>query len=160
MPIMLDVIQYRDRPLGSVNEKNAIIRGISQSIIAWLPDCRGSVDGCIVIFCWTQVETKTSTGKINLEGSDSARSNHRKRESMGAAANIGAAGIQVYNFAENPTRLSGREKSIWINTRNKPIRMGIWTIIGPRQPKGLTPASRYRRMVSWDTRDRSLEYRS
>ena len=30
----LDVIQYTARPLGSVNEKNAIIRGINQSIIA------------------------------------------------------------------------------------------------------------------------------
>ena len=160
MPIPLDVIQYRDRPLGSVNEKNAIIRGISQSIIAWLPDCRGSVDGCIVIFCCTQVETKTSTGRIILLGSDSARSSHRKLESIGAAANIGATGIHVYSFSENPTKLSGREKSIWINTRKRPIRMGIWTIIGPRQPKGLTPASRYNRMVSCDTRDRSFEYRS
>ncbi len=34
MPITFDVIQYRDRPLGNVNEKNAIIKGISQSIIA------------------------------------------------------------------------------------------------------------------------------
>ena len=74
--------------------------------------------------------------------------------------NIGKTGIQVYNLSENPTRLSGREKRIWINTRNKPIRMGIWTTIGPRQPKGLTPASRYSRIVSWDTRERSLEYRS
>ena len=29
----LDAIQYRDSPLGSVNEKNAIISGISHSII-------------------------------------------------------------------------------------------------------------------------------
>ena len=78
MPIRLDVIQYRDSPLGKVNEKNAIINGISQSIIAWLPDCRGSVDGCMVIFCWTQVEAKTSTGSTSLVGSDSARSSHRK----------------------------------------------------------------------------------
>ncbi|MDA1128558.1 MAG: hypothetical protein O2913_07660 [Chloroflexi bacterium] len=61
-----------------MNEKNAIIKGISQSIIAWLPDCRGSVDGCIVIFCWTQVDAKTRTGKVSLLGSDSAKSNHRK----------------------------------------------------------------------------------
>ena len=68
-----------------MNEKNAIIKGISQSIMAWLPDCLGSVDGCIVIFCWTQVVTKTSTGMIMLVGSDLARSNHRKPESRGAA---------------------------------------------------------------------------
>ena len=85
MPITLDVVQYRAKPLGSVYEKNAIIRGISQSIIAWFPACRGSVDGCMVIFCWTQVETKTSIGMMMLVGSDSARSSHRKVESKGAA---------------------------------------------------------------------------
>ncbi len=86
MPITLDVTQYTARPLGSVNVKNAIIRGISQSIIAWLPDCLGSVDGCMVIFCCTQVDTKTSTGKIRLVGSDCARSSQRNFESNGAAA--------------------------------------------------------------------------
>ena len=142
MPIPLDVIQYRANPLGSVNEKNAIIRGINQSIIAWLPDCLGSVDGIIVIFCWTQVDAKTSTGMIMLLGSDLARSSHKNPESKGAAENMGATGIQVYIFSESPTRLSGRENTTWIKTRNRPIKIGIWTIMGPRQPKGLTPASR------------------
>ena len=32
--------------------------------------------------------------------------------------------------------------------------------MGPRQPMGFTPASRYNRMVSWETRDRSLAYLS
>ncbi len=40
------------------------------------------------------------------------------------------------------------------------MRMGICTTMGPRQPMGLTPASRYMRMVSWETRARSLRYRS
>ena len=70
MPIKLDVTQYKARPLGSVNEKNAIIKGINQSIIIWLPDCRGSVDGCMVIFCWTQVDAKTRTGMMMFVGSD------------------------------------------------------------------------------------------
>jgi hypothetical protein len=69
-----------------VNEKNAIIKGISQSIMAWLPDCLGSVDGCIVIFCWTQVLAKTITGMITLVGSDCARSSQRNVESKGAAS--------------------------------------------------------------------------
>ena len=148
MPIAFDVTQYRARPLGRVNEKNAIISGISQSIIAWFPDCRGSLDGCMVIFCWIQVETKTSTGMIKLVGSDSARSNHRNVESKGAAEYMAPTGIQVYNFSDSPTKSSGRENTSWISTRNRPIRMGIWTTIGPRQPRGLTPASLYRRMVS------------
>lgn len=142
MPITLDVIQYRAKPLGSVNEKNAIISGISQSIIAWLPDCRGSLDGIMVIFCWTQVDAKTSTGMIRLVGSDLARSSHKKPESKGAAENMGTTGIHVYIFSDSPTRLSGRENTIWIKTRNRPIKIGIWTTIGPRQPNGLTPASR------------------
>jgi len=69
-----------------VNEKNAIIRGISQSIIAWLPDCLGSLDGCMVIFCWTQVDTKTITGIITLVGSDADRSSHKNCAFNGAAA--------------------------------------------------------------------------
>ena len=155
MPIVFDVTQYRDSPLGRVNEKNAIISGISQSIIAWFPDWRGSVDGCIVIFCWTQVETKTSTGMIILVGSASARSSQRKDGSMGAAEYKDAIGIQEYSFSDSPTKSSGRENTSWINTRKRPIRIGIWTTMGPRQPKGLTPASRYRRMVSWEIRARS-----
>ena len=40
------------------------------------------------------------------------------------------------------------------------MRMGICTTSGPKQPMGLTPASRYIRMVSWDILLRSLRYRS
>ena len=125
MPITLDVTQYRARPLGSVNEKNAIIRGINQSIIAWLPDCLGSLDGCMVIFCWTQVEAKTITGMITFVGSDADRSNHRKFAFSGAAVYMGATGIQEYSFSDNPIRSSGLENTVWINTRNSPIRTGI-----------------------------------
>ena len=102
----------------------------------------------MVIFCWTQVVAKTSTGMITLVGAGFARSSQRKLEASGAAEYMGATGIQVYNFSENPTKSSGRENTVWISTRNSPMRIGIWTIIGPKQPKGLTPASRYRRMVS------------
>ena len=69
-------------------------------------------------------------------------------------------GIQVYIFSDNPTSWSGRENTIWIKTRNRPIRMGIWMTIGPRQPMGLTPASRYMRIVSCEMRVRSREYLS
>ena len=85
IPIKLDVVQYSAKPLGKVKEKNAIITGISQSIIAWVPACLGSVEGCMVIFCWIQVVAKTSTGIITLVGSDWARSSQRKLEFNGAA---------------------------------------------------------------------------
>ena len=95
MPMTLEATQYRDSPLGSVNEKNAIISGISHSIIIWLVDWRGSVDGVIVIFCCSQVETKTSTGMTTLEGSGSERSIHRNDALNGAAVYIGKKGIQA-----------------------------------------------------------------
>ena len=85
IPMTLDATQYRDKPLGKVNEKNAIISGISHSIIIWLVDCRGSVDGVMVIFCWSHVDTKTSTGKTTLVGSGSDRSIHRNEALRGAA---------------------------------------------------------------------------
>ncbi len=50
-------------------------------------------------------------------------------------------GIQVYIFSDSPTKSSGLENTVWINTRKRPISTGIWMIIGPRQPRGLTPAS-------------------
>jgi len=111
MPIAFDTVQYRARPLGRVNEKNAIISGINHSIIAWLPAWRGSVDGCIVIFCWTQVVAKTNTGMMILVGSGSARFSHRNPGSNGAAVNIGAIGIQVYILSDRLVRLSGRENT-------------------------------------------------
>lgn len=38
------------------------------------------------------------------------------------------------------------------------IQMGIWMIIGPRQPRGLTPWALYSLMVSWDSFCLSLAY--
>ena len=38
--------------------------------------------------------------------------------------------------------------------------MGNWMNIGPRQPRGLTPCSRYMRIVSCEMRCRSSLYRS
>jgi hypothetical protein len=102
------------------------------------------------------VVAKTSTGIIMFVGSDCARSSHKKLEFSGAAVNIGATGIQVYSFSDRLTRLSGRENTVWIRTRKSPIKIGIWTTIGPRQPNGLTPASLYSRMVSVEIRERSL----
>ena len=92
-PMTLDAVQYSASPLGRENEKNAIIRGINQSIMTWLPLWRGSVDGVIIIFCWIQVDTNTNTGIIRLVGSGSAKSSQRKPEFSGAAEYIGNAGI-------------------------------------------------------------------
>ena len=84
-PITLETVQYRDNPLGKVNEKKAIISGIIHSIMAWLDCCRGSADEVVVNFCWTQVETNTNAGKIILLGSGSPKSSQRNVASRGAA---------------------------------------------------------------------------
>ena len=110
----------------------------------------------MVIFCWTHVDTNTSAGMTTVNGSGWPRSSQRNSAFSGAAEWMLTTGIQLYSLSESPTRSSGLENTVWINTRNSPIRMGICTTSGPRQPMGLTPASRYMRMVSCDTRARSL----
>ena len=92
MPARFETIQYKARPLGKVKENTAIISGIIHSIMVWLPICLGSVEGTIVIFCCTQVETKTRTGMMILVGSGSDRSRPRNLGSSGAAAKVMAKG--------------------------------------------------------------------
>ena len=118
------------------------------------------MEGVIVIFCCNQVETKTSTGITTLLGSGSDRSIQRNDALSGAAVYMGNTGIQAYHFSASATRLSGREYRVCISTRKRPNNIGICITRGPRQPTGLTPASRYIRIVSCDTRWRSLPYRS
>ena len=83
----METIQYSESPMGKLVEKKAIISGIIHSIMVCCPCCRGSVDWVMVIFCWTQVETNTSTGMVMskaLKGS-SERSTPRKLGSNGTA---------------------------------------------------------------------------
>ena len=89
------------------------------------------------------------------DGSGWLRSSQRKVLLTGAAEWIGTKLIHVYSLSERFTRSSGLLNRVRISTRNRPMRMGIWTINGPRQPMGLTPLSRYSRMVSWEIRWRS-----
>ena len=95
-PITLEITQYRARPLGKFKEKNANIRGIIQSII-WLVDCcLASTEGMVVIFCWAQVDTPTSTGKSIFVGSGLARSIQRK--SLFNGTSFSARGFQEYSL--------------------------------------------------------------
>ena len=95
IPMTLETIQYRARPLGNDREKKAIISGIIHSIMVWLPCCRGSVDGIMVIFCWIQVVTNTNMGMGKVSGSDSAKSNQRNFGSRGAKEKVAAKGQKV-----------------------------------------------------------------
>ena len=134
--------------------------GIIHSIMVWLDCCRGSMEGVVVIFCWSHVEAPTISGIMNSSGVGlAARSKPRKCWFKGAAACTGNNGIHEYSFAERFTRSSGLVYKVWISTWNSPKRMGICTTSGPRHPTGLTPDSLYSFMVSWDWRARSLEKR-
>ena len=84
-PITLETIQYSGNPLGHCKEKNPRKMGIIHSIMVWLDCCRGSGDGVMVIFCWTQVEAATRMGRITGDGSGSPRLSHRKLSLNGAA---------------------------------------------------------------------------
>ena len=99
--------------------------------------------------------TATKTGITMGDGSGRLRSIQRKPLFTGIAAWIGTNVIHAYSLSERLTRSSGLLNNVWISTRNRPIRIGIWTIRGPRQPIGFTPLSRYSRIVSWDMRWRS-----
>ena len=160
MPMRLETIQYRGNPLGHPSENAPRKMGIIHNIMVWLDCCRGSGDGICVIFCCTHVVTATSTGITTLDGSGWLKSIHRNPLFTGTAACIGTNVIHEYSLSERFTRSSGLSNSVSISTRNNPMRIGICTISGPRQPIGFTPLSRYRRIVSWDTRCRSPAYRS
>ena len=73
---MLEITQYRARPLGNWSVKNPNIRGIIQSIIRLVDACLGSTEGMLVIFCIRNMEPPTRTGRTGVSGV--ARSSHRK----------------------------------------------------------------------------------
>lgn len=83
--MMLETTQYKASPLGKVKEKKAMSSGIIHSIMFWLVCCRGSAWGSMVIFCWTQLVTNTSTGMTTLVGSGLERSSQKKPAPSGAA---------------------------------------------------------------------------
>ena len=89
------------------------------------------------------------------DGSGWLKSIHRNPLFTGTAACIGTNVIHEYSLSDSLTRSSGLSNSVRISTRNNPMSIGICTISGPRQPIGFTPLSRYKRIVSCDTRCRS-----
>ena len=84
--IPLEIKRYNPRPIGNDNVRKPNIRGIIQSIIVLVDCCLGSVEGALVIFCWTHVEAPTKTGIISLVGSGSARFNHKNELLSGIAS--------------------------------------------------------------------------
>jgi hypothetical protein len=86
MPTTFETIQYRASPAGNWNVKNPNISGIIHSIIRLVDACLASADGIVLIFCITNMEPPTSTGRrgeTGLFAAVSARSNHKKERSMG-----------------------------------------------------------------------------
>ena len=60
--------------------------GIIHSSILLVESCCGDVEGMVVIFCMTNIETPTRTGRMMGDGSGRARSIHRKRPLRGTAS--------------------------------------------------------------------------
>ena len=119
--------------------KKASITGIIHSIMLLVDCCLASAVGIVVIFCWAQVEIPTRMGRIGV-GSGFARSSPKKMEFRGMA--VSATGFHEYRRWESPTRSSGLVPRLFRSAWYSPIHMGSCTTIGPRQPRGFTPASR------------------
>ena len=103
----------------------------------------------LLIFCIIQVETPTKIGKRYGYGEFleySPKSIHKNSLFIGIAECT--CGNQEYSFSDNSLNLSGVDIKVALNDQNKPKNIGIWTIIGPKQPKGLIPLSRYIFMIS------------
>ena len=152
-PTTLDTTQYSARPLGKFRVKKPNMAGIIHSIMRLVDACRSSAVGMVVIFCMTHIDTPTRTGMTNGVGSGSAKSIHRKSLSMGMTPCT--CGSHSYKWRERPTRLSGLDGTVWRMAWYKPIQMGNWMNMGPRQPSGFTPCSRYSFIVSCEARCRS-----
>ena len=99
--------------------------------------------------CWAHVEAATSNGKSGV-GSGAERSSvpviHQTFVFNGSASP--PTGSQEYSRCERYTKLPGRLPSPLMMAQYRPIQMGNWTTMGPRQPMGLMPASLYSFMVS------------
>ena len=74
---MLEITQYKAKPLGNVNVKNPNINGIIQSIMRLVDSCLGSTAGIVLIFCMANMEPPTRMGRMGVL-SGVARSSHRK----------------------------------------------------------------------------------
>ena len=79
---MLEITQYKAKPLGNVNVKNPNINGIIQSIMRLVDSCLESTAGMVLIFCMANMEPPTRMGRMGVL-SGVARSSHRKELSRG-----------------------------------------------------------------------------
>jgi len=103
------------------------------------------------------MDAPTINGNMKDE-SGTDRSNHKKLLSTGTA--VWTIGSQLYSSLDRSARFSGLEGNTLINAQYNPIQMGIWMIMGPRQPMGFMPFSLYIRNVSDEIFCLSFLYRA
>lgn len=140
---MLETIQYRARPASKFRVNTPNMPGMSQSIMRFVDSCCGVVEGMVVIFCMTNMETPTSTGRrkgMGLALEYSARLSQRKLPSRGTAS--WTMGRNEYRWPDRSASLSGVDGRVPRSAQKRPRKMGIWTTRGPRQPTGFMPCSR------------------
>ena len=92
----------------------------------------------VVIFCITHIDAPTRMGRMGV-GSGRARSIQRKLLCRGTAWLTW--GNQEYSLVERLATASGLEGRVFRMDRYRPIHMGSWMTMGPRQPRGLMPCS-------------------
>ena len=122
--------------------KNPNISGIIHSMSLAVDSCWGVEDGVAVIFCITHIEPPTRIGRSSGAGFSleyRARSSHRNVPSSGTTSWTG--GSHGYSLPARSASLSGVEGNVPLRAQNRPMKMGICTIMGPRHPRGLTPCS-------------------
>ena len=112
MPTIFDTTQYRAKPLGKEIVKKPNIIGIIHSIILLVEACLSSIAGIVVIFCITNIDTPTNTGRIMRVGSGIARSSPRKSPFNGT--DLCTEGSHQYSLLERVASRSGVEGSVCI----------------------------------------------
>ena len=83
IPIRLDAIQYKARPLGKLRLKKPNIIGSIHSIILFVEAVRSSVGGIVVVFWSSHVEPPTSIGITIGDVSGRPKSSHKNEASIG-----------------------------------------------------------------------------
>jgi hypothetical protein len=92
--------------------KNPNITGIIHNIIRFVESWVGDVEGIVVIFCITNIDTPTNTGRTIFVGSGTAKSSPKKSPFNGTA--LCTEGSHQYNLFERVASRSGVEGSVCI----------------------------------------------
>ncbi len=144
IPIALDATQYRTSPTGKIKLKNPNTMGNIRVIMRCCHICWASTLGDCTIFCCPYIVNPESPTSTNASGLPdcigcSARSIPKNPRLTGTT--VSRTGSHPYSLPANPARLSGVNGTTKLIAQKSPMNIGIWMIMGPRQPMGFMPIS-------------------